>query len=353
MHYPQIQIDRQKLIYNTRRILELCDRSKVNLHIVTKGVCAYRPVVDAMVEAGAQFFADTKIGNFEKLAGYGSSHLMLRIPMISEAADVVRLCDLSLASDYDVLCALSDAAMAQDRRHGVILMTELGDLREGFPVDEIIGMAGKVLELRGLFLAGIGANFNCYGGVIGDETKLNQLVALTKAVKERYEIHVPLVSGGNSGLIYLLEQDRLPEGINHVRIGEGLLFGRETSYGKRVADLYTDIFTIRAEVIECRRKGSIPDGEIGPNAFGEHPVFEDRGMIRRAILALGRQDTAVTGLEPKLSGMTILGSSFDHMILDVTNAVHEVKTGDIIEFNVNYAAMHRAMTSPYVYKRMV
>jgi predicted amino acid racemase len=76
-------------------------------------------------------------------------------------------------------------------------------------------------------------------------------------------------------------------------------------------------------------------------------------MIRRAILALGRQDTAVTGLEPKLSGMTILGSSFDHMILDVTNAVHEVKTGDIIEFNVNYAAMHRAMTSPYVYKRMV
>lgn len=353
MKYPQLQIDRQKLIYNTKRILELTDRNHVNCHIVTKGFCAYRPMVDAMVEAGARFFADSRLDNIEKLKGYGSAYMLLRIPMITEATDVVRLCDLSLNSEYDTLCALSDAALAAGRRHGVILMVELGDLREGFMPDEVVRMAGETLKLRGLYLAGLGSNFNCYGGVIGDEAKLSELLDLANQVKETYDIHLPIISGGNSGLVYLLEEGRMPEGINHVRLGESLLFGRETSYGRRIADLYTDIFTLKAEVIECRRKPSVPYGEIGPNAFGEHVTFEDFGVIRRAIVALGRHDVDINAIVPKISGIKILGSSSDHMLLDITKAVMEIKTGDILEFEVNYGTMYQAMLSSYVYKRMV
>ncbi|HHU12303.1 MAG TPA: alanine/ornithine racemase family PLP-dependent enzyme [Clostridiaceae bacterium] len=353
MKYPQLQIDRQKLIYNTKRILEMTDKAHVNCHIVTKGFCAYRPMVDAMVEAGARFFADSRLDNFVKLEGYGSAYLLLRIPMITEATDVVRYCDLSLNSEYKTLCALSDAALAANRRHGVILMVELGDLREGFMPDEVVEMAGETLKLRGLYLAGLGTNFNCYGGVIGDEEKLNTLINLVNQVKEKYDIHLPIVSGGNSGIVYLLDEKRLPEGINHIRIGEALLFGRETSYGRRISDLYTDIFTLKAEVIECRRKPSVPYGEIGPNAFGETVTFDDYGVIRRAIVALGRHDVDIRNITPKISGIRILGSSSDHMLLDITKAVTDIEVGDIMEFEVNYGTMYQAMLSSYVHKRMV
>lgn len=353
MKYPQLQIDRQKLIYNTRRILELCEESHVMCHLVTKSFRAHRPVVDAMVEAGAQFFADSRIENIERLKGYGASHMMLRTPMISEAADVVRHCDLSLNSEYEVLCALSDAALTAGSRHGVILMVELGDLREGFMPDEIVKMAGETLKLRGLFLAGIGANFNCYGGVIGNDENLGQLVEIAEKIKETYDVHLPIVSGGNSGLVYLLEQGKMPKGINHVRLGESLLFGRETSYRKRIADLYTDVFTLKAEVIECKHKPSMPYGEIGTNAFGEVPEFEDVGVIKRAILALGRLDTDLNSITPRMSGAKIIGASSDHVILDATKTVTDLKVGDIVEFDVEYGSMCLAMISPYVHKRVV
>lgn len=353
MNYPQLQIDRQKLIYNTRRILELCDKSHLMCHLVTKSFRAYRPIVDAMVEAGAQFFADSRMENIERLKGFGSSRMMLRTPMISEASEVVRHCDLSLNSEYSVLCALSDAALTAGTRHGVILMLELGDLREGILPEDIVKIAGETLKLRGLFLAGIGANFNCYGGVIGNEENLGKLVEIAEEIKQTYDIHLPIVSGGNSGLFYLMEQGKIPEGINHVRLGESLLFGRETSYRKRIADLYTDVFTLKAEVIECKRKESLPYGELGTNAFGEVPEFEDVGVIKRAILALGRLDTDVTSIRPKMSGAKIIGASSDHVILDATKTVTDLKVGDIVEFDLEYGSMCLAMISPYVHKRVV
>ena len=56
---------------------------------------------------------------------------MIREPMISEADDVVRYCSLSLNSEWAVLSALNAAALRQQKPHKVLLMAEIGDLREG------------------------------------------------------------------------------------------------------------------------------------------------------------------------------------------------------------------------------
>ncbi len=353
MKNPTLYIDRQKLKHNVQSMLKLAEKNNIQIHFVTKVFCAYRPMVEAMVEAGATLLADSRLENIAKYEDLGKDHLLLRMPMISEAADVVRISRISLNSDLDTLAALSDAASALGKRHGVILMTEMGDLREGFMPEELPDAAGQVLNLRGLDLMGIGANFNCYGGIIPDEPKLNELVDLARTIEDRFNIDLPIVSGGNSGSVYLLEEGRLPEGINHLRLGESWILGAETSYGKRVADLYSDVFTLEAEVVECRRKPSLPYGLQGPNAFGEYPVYEDRGVIRRAILAIGRQDCPCESLTPKMSGIDYMGSSSDHMILDVSESVKEIKTGDMIPFSVDYGSLLATMTSPYVRKVMV
>lgn len=81
--------------------------------------------------------------------------------------------------------------------------------------------------------------------------------------------------------------------INHLRIAEAILLGKDlqVDWGIRDMDyLRMDTFTLRAEVVEVRDKPTYPIGEFAIDAFGHKPVYEDRGIRRRAILALGRAD---------------------------------------------------------------
>lgn len=353
MSYPELLIDREKLAHNVRTIIKMGQEADVKIHFVTKCLRAWRPLVEVMQEAGAEYFADSRVENLKQISDLGLSHMMVRIPMISNASEVVRYSDLSLNSDLSVIEALSDAARALDREHGVILMVEMGDLREGFMPEEMMEVASRVLNLRGVWLAGIGVNFNCYGGVIPEEHQLKSLTDMATAIRQRFNIPLPIVSGGNTGSLYLLSEGRMPEGVTHLRIGEGFLIGIETSFRKRIPDLFTDVFTLRAEIVELKRKPSVPKGLIGPNSFNEIPVFEDYGQIWRAILAIGEQDTRCDTLEPRDSNIKFLGASSDHMILDVTHAVRDLKVGDVLEFTPDYAALLRASTSPYVHKRLV
>jgi len=108
-----------------------------------------------------------------------------------------------------------------------------------------------------------------------------------------------------------------------------------------------------AEVVEVARKPSVPIGDRGQNAFGETCEFEDRGVRLRAILNLGRQDVVVDGIEPEMKGITVLGGSSDHLILDVEEAEREVKLGDELAFYPSYGALLALATSPYVQKAVM
>ena len=50
------------------------------------------------------------------------------------------------------------------------------------------------------------------------------------------------------------------------------------------------------------------------------PVFQDRGIRRRALLAVGRQDIEPDGLSPLTRGVEILGASSDHLVCDIEDA---------------------------------
>ena len=353
MHYPQILIDREKLRHNVKWLVENAGKAGIQIHFITKCFCAYREIVEEMALAGVENFGVSRWQNLQKITDLGKSRMLVRIPMLSEVNEVVRYADLSLNSEIATLEALSDAALSHDKTHGAILMVEMGDLREGFMPDKVAAAAERVLTLRGLWLAGIGANFNCYGGVIAEESQMEQLVEIAVYLRSRFNIELPIVSGGNSGALYMLENGSLPRGINHLRIGEAYLLGRETSYGNRVGDLYTDVFTLRAQVIECRNKASVPTGKLGLNAFGELPVFEDKGMMKRAILGVGRQDTSCETLTPRDHHVDFLGASSDHMICDVTHYVNKLEVGDSLDFSCDYGALTRAFISPYVEKRLI
>jgi predicted amino acid racemase len=208
-------------------------------------------------------------------------------------------------------------------------------------------MVAEVMGLRGVQLIGIGTNLACFGGVRPTEVKMRELSVIAGNLQQHYGITLKIVSGGNSANYQWFVSTPDVGLINHLRIGEAILLGCDTLTRESIPGLYTDAFTLVAEVVELKTKPSRPYGEIAQNAFDRHPVFESKGNMERAILALGRQDVDGSAIRPRIKAH-VLGATSDHLILDVSGLGLEV--GAEVQFDVGYSALLRAMTSPYVEK---
>jgi len=267
--------------------------------------------------------------------------------MPSEVERVVEFADVSLNTEVSVIRLLAEHAVKRGKTHRIVLMVELGDLREGILPSDVEPIVAEVLGLQGIKLIGLGTNLACFGGVRPTEAKMQALSAIAGNLQQKHAITFEIVSGGNSANYQWLVSTPDVGLVNHLRIGEAILLGVDTLTQEPHPGLYTDAFTLVAEVIEFKSKPSRPYGEIAQNAFGHVPIFEDNGNIKRAILALGKQDVDVAGLRPRIEA-DVLGASSDHLVLDVREPGLEV--GDQVRFDVGYGALLRTMTSPYVEK---
>ena len=349
-HYPCVVVNLEKITNNAEAIANMCKKRNVNVVGVTKVFCAKRPIVSAMIKGGITMVGDSRIENLRRIRDVECKKMLLRIPMESHSREVVKYSDVSLNSELETIRLLSKAANKLNRIHEVILMIDLGDLREGVLEEDALETIAQIIKLPNIKLVGLGTNLTCYGGVIPDEENLGRLVALKERVKEIYDLELEVISGGNSSTLYMVINEKLPKDINQLRIGEAIVLGRETAYGNFIENCHRDCFTLKGEIVEIKEKPSVPKGNIGMDAFGGKPYFEDKGIIKRAIVALGRQDVSVNGLTPVDEKLSILGASSDHLILDISASDNPYNVGDVVEFTMDYGCLLMVMTSPYVKK---
>ncbi|MEW6725036.1 MAG: alanine/ornithine racemase family PLP-dependent enzyme [Bacillota bacterium] len=353
MALPYLEINPDKVQQNAEIITGAARAAGISVAGVTKVTCAQPEVGRVLLDGGCSYLADSRLENLARLRGAGlpRPYLLLRLPSPSRAAETVELADCSLVSETSTVRCLGEAARAAGKTHRVILMVDLGDLREGVWPDRTLETARAMAEIPGIELHGLGTNLTCYGGVCPTPENLGRLAALAAELRQSLGLELPVVSGGNSSSLDMLFAGQLPARINHLRIGEGILLGRETVARQPVPGAHLDAFRLVAEVVEVGFKPSVPIGRIGQDAFGNTPVFEDRGIHRRAILAIGRQDVSPDALTP-VEDVDILGASSDHLLVDVTR-LSEVAVGDTLSFIPDYGGVLALSTSPYVEKRIV
>ena len=352
MTYPVLNIDLDKIEHNARIIVDLCASRGIGVHGVTKAVCGHPQVAGAMLRGGVIGIADSRLENIRRLreAGLAVPFMLLRLPSLSRIDEVLDCADMSLNSEPETLKALSDSALRHGKVHDVILMVDLGDLREGLWPDQVIDAAKTASRLKGINLRGIGTNLACFSGSVPTRNTMRRLVELAVDVERICGISLEWVSGLNSSGLNLLGEGGLPERLNHARIGEGILLGRETIHRTAWPDTYQDAFVLQAEVVELKTKPSAVKGEHCEDAFGDHPHFDNHGVILHALINIGRQDVAIEGITPR-EPMTMLGASSDYLGLDVSALAGRIRLGDIVSFDLNYGALLAAMTSAYVEKR--
>ena len=330
---------------------ELYGQKGISIMGVSKAVLGDPSIVTAMIQGGARFIADSRIENIEKMkaAGIATQFVLLRTPL-SQAESVVRSADISLNTELDTLKKLSYYARARNKHHQVIVMVELGDLREGVLPIDLSEFIRQTLALSHLKIVGIGCNLACYGGVKPTDTNMHHLSKLIDLVEKEFQLGLSIISGGNSANYDWYESSKDIGHINNLRVGESILLGLEPVNRKEIPGMHTHAFKLVAEVIESKDKPSLPVGEIGQDAFGNIPVFKDNGTRQRVIIALGKQDILASSLHSD-NRFEILGSSSDHIILDTRNK--NLRVGDAMSFNLDYGGLLAAMTSPFIKKQFV
>lgn len=340
--YPHVEIDLGKLKENLAALQERCQASSIEITGIVKGFSALPPAVKAYEEVGMHSVGSSRMDQLRRLreAGITAQLMLIRIPMPCEVEEVVRWSDISLESEITVLRALNQAAERAGKRHKVILMVDLGDLREGFwDRDELVSAALEVeREMPHLELLGLGTNLGCYGSVQATPEKMEELVAAAEQVEQAIGRRLDILSGGASSSLHMVLDGTMPPRINHLRVGEGILLG--SIWGCNMEFMHKDIFTLRAQVIESKVKPSHPVGVLSVDAFGRTRTYVDRGHRHRCLLAMGRVDYGeCDDLVPREAGIKVLGASSDHTILDVEDGVRPFAVGDVIEFDLCYATM--------------
>ena len=351
--YPTVEINLKGIIENAKKMKKICESNGKSYCLVTKVVADNKEVIKALVDSGVNCIGESRIENLISYKDIKAENWLIRIPMICEIEDVIKYCDVSLNSEIATLKALNEAAIKQNKIHKVILMYELGDLREGATKQELKRIIKETLKLSNIKIYGLGANLSCYGAIIPTNENMNELVEVAEELEKEFNIKFELISGGNSSSFKMLKNGELPDRINNLRLGESIFLGNVPCFEEPIQEFNRNNFMLKTQIVELKEKPSIPRGKHYVDSFGQIPTFVDRGIRKRAIVALGKQDVRLDCLIPEDDEIIVLGGSSDHIILDVTNCRKELKVGDEIEFKLTYGGVLNLMTSKYVERKII
>ena len=344
--YPCVEINLAHIKENVIEVNRRCQEQGIEMVGVIKGATGLPLIAKQYLDGGAKMIASSRLEQIEDCIEFGleAKYMCLRVPMLSEVDEIVRLTDYSLNSEYKVIRALNHAAKEQNKIHNIILMADLGDLREGFwNKSELVDVALKIEnEMDNLVLSGVGTNLGCYGSIVPTPDKLDELVEIAERIEDKIGRRLEYISGGATTSLMRLWDKNMPERVNMLRVGEGVLIARDLDlfFGYDMSMLHQDTLTLKAEVIEVKDKPSHPVGEIAVDAFGQTPTYVDRGIRKKALIGIGKVDYGDPfELVPLMDGIEILGASSDHTILDIQNNCNNLDVGDIISFKICYATM--------------
>ena len=341
---PEVVVDAGRIRQNYIALKRLLDAQGVELVPVTKVFAGCAEIAELFVEAGARMLADSRLQNLRAFAHLPAEKMLLRSPGPSEVDEAIRWADVSLVADLSIAKRLAKAALAQGLTHRLILMIELGDLREGiYELDEALEAARQINHMKGVQLLGLGTNFACLAMAMPTADRMHRLYSLSRAVREA-GINLHVLSLGNSANFNALGVPRDIGVPLQLRVGEAIVFGRETMGGTQLPGTHYQTVILRAEIIELHRK---------PSELTEAWPDSSQPRRLRAICAMGHQDVPASSLTPLDKKLAIVGATSDHLVLDMQNSPQAYRVGSIVEFSLDYKGVLGALTSRYVATTLV
>jgi predicted amino acid racemase len=351
-----LTLNRDKLAHNYRQLENIFASHGINWGVVSKLLCGNDAYLSEVLALNPAEVLDSRISNLAKVKSLRADvrTVYIKPPAKRSIADVVRYADVSFNTELSTIEALNEEAQHQGKHHKIIVMVEMGDLREGIMHADIEHFFGPVFELGNIEVVGIGTNLNCLSGVLPSKEALTQLSSYQHVIQDTYGVALPLVSGGTSVTLPLLTEGDVPHEVNHFRIGETLYFGNDLINNTPLDIFYQDVIELHAEVIEVATKPMTPTGPLGTNPQGKQAtVSSDRETSTRVIIDIGVLDIQPDYLTPEDDSLTLLDASSDMMVLDAKDNEAGLKVGDVVTFELKYMGALHLMNSSYIDKYVI
>lgn len=361
-----LNIRTDRIIRNIEKINTFLSQHDVQWTLVSKVLSGHRPTLEKIISHdcmhGVHSVGDARLSSLKTMKQIRPKLVTMYIkpPAIRNAETVVKYADISLNTYYKTIHALNDAARKLDKIHKVIIMVELGELREGIVRDHILNFYEGIFELPNIEVIGLGANLGCMYGVEPSFDKLIQLCLFQELINARFNTRLPFISGGSSINLPFIAKKRMPTGVNHMRIGEAVFLGTSPYDNSKFKNLSTDAFEFRADIIEFYRKEIEPDGIIAEAAVG-HTVEDeeiakqlDGNMTYKAVVDFGLLDVDVEDLTAKDKAVKFIGTTSDMTVFAVdvpAGKKPKYRVGGTIQFKPGYMGVARLMNSKFVTKR--
>ena len=353
-----LNLDREKLTHNYNTLEMWFSEANVEWGVVAKILCGNTLFLEELVKLGVTEFHDTRISNLKaiKKVAPDAQTVYIKPPAIRNIPQIVSCADVSFNTELSTIKLLSEEAQRQNKIHKIIIMVEMGDLREGVIGEKLMDFYAEVVHTPNINIVGLGTNLNCLNGILPSHDKLVQLCLYKQLIETRFNIHIPWVSGGTSVTVPLLLENKLPKSVNHFRIGEMLFFGLNLFTNKTIFGMNNDVFKLYAEIIELYEKPKTPSGTQSFNVAGETPYInpDDIGKKHyRAILDIGLLDCNPKYMVPDEENVEIIEASSDMLVLDLGGNGKNHVVGDLLSFKLTYMGVLGLMNSKYIGKYVI
>ncbi len=353
-----IELDKEKLNHNFRFLNELFSSNGIHWGVVSKLLCGNKAYLNVLLDMGVTEVHDSRISNLRIIKDINPAvqTVYIKPPPRRSLSSLIRYADVSFNTDFETISLISAEAGRQNKTHKIIIMIEMGDLREGVMGESLLDFYASIFKLPNIEVIGIGTNLNCLNGVMPSHDKLIQLSLYKQLVEASFNIQIPWVSGGSSITIPLLMKKMLPKGVNHFRIGETLYFGNDLVTGDTIKGMKKDSFTLYSEIVELIEKPKVPIGELGTNLAGETFEVNEKDFGKtsyRALLDVGLLDVDPKHLFPIKKGLEVTGASSDMLAIDLGDNKLKFKSGDLVGFHLDYMGVLSVLNSNYIEKRIV
>ena len=355
MAYVTFDVDKLELNFNY--LNNLFAEHNIQWSVVTKVLSGNRKLLTELLKLDINQVCDSRVTNLRIIKSIKPEieTIYIKPPAKRAIASVVKYADISLNTELETIKMLSAEAQKQNKIHKIIIMLELGELREGVKGEDFVDFYESVFNQKNIEVIGLGANLNCLYGVLPNRDKLLQLSLYQQILEAKFNKKLPYVSGGSSVTIPLIFQKLLPGGINHFRVGETLFLGTDVYNDKPLENMSNNIFMLYSEIIELIEKPLVPEGEMGTNLEGDTYTFEEKDIGEtsvRAIIDIGLLDVEIKHLEFVDKDITIAGASSDVIVINLGDNEKKYKVGDVIEFKLDYMGTLRIINSKYIDKRI-
>lgn len=352
-----ITMDTEKLKHNFLHLERLFKERNIEWAVTTKMLCGNKTYLTELLNFDITQICDSRISNLKiiKQINPKVETIYIKPPAKRFIKSIIQFADVSMNTEIETIKLLSEEAQRQEKVHKIIIMVELGELREGIMRENLIEFYEQVFNLKNIEVVGIGTNLSCLYGVLPSQDKLIQLSLYKQLIEAKFDKHIELISGGSSVTIPLIFQNLLPKDINHFRVGESLFLGTDVYYDSILPNMKSNVFMLYAEIIELIEKPQVPDGDMGTNLEG-NTIQVDKSLYGktsfRAIIDVGLLDVDAHHISPIDEDCSIVGGSSDMFVIDLSENEKNYKVGDLLCFNLDYMGTLRVLNSKYIDKKI-